>query len=421
MSTPTQMTRTSIQLYRDCLRLAKHIGGKSKKGIAIRTLVRREFEKGRDETDPEKIEALKANAVRGLSNYLVLANSSKDKNLRDAMKDQQRRPTEDAGPAQAEFREFDAAADAKPTPAAAAATPAEDGGASGKGVENVTKKLEGRLEAGDFYGALQMYKTLYMRFLKGDDPDASQQLKAIELALDAAVNLLKHDQSKAATEMATLMVTVYVDFEYPVDDENKARIRRINDAFLAKPTFCADQALFLKQAVKWTAEHGSRKRGDPELQLLLARAYQQAKDYTHAAKHYLHAEKPTEFGDMLVQWSKEGYASESDLYLARAVLQLLSLENLRDANKVNDTFIAAYKKENRPVDLPLFNFVRFLLLTLERDALPLFQVLQERYAPALARDPALKSYLSAIGQKFYGLQPPRTGLSSLLEMFSGGM
>lgn len=30
-------------------------------------------------------------------------------------------------------------------------------------------------------------------------------------------------------------------------------------------------------------------------------------------------------------------------------------------------------------------------------------------------------YLSVIGQKFYGLQPPRNGLSSLLEMFSGGM
>lgn len=36
----------------------------SKKGQAIRELVRREFEKGRDETDPEKVEALKAKCVR---------------------------------------------------------------------------------------------------------------------------------------------------------------------------------------------------------------------------------------------------------------------------------------------------------------------------------------------------------------------
>lgn len=35
----------------------------SKKGQAIKELVRREFEKGRSETDPEKIEALKAKYV----------------------------------------------------------------------------------------------------------------------------------------------------------------------------------------------------------------------------------------------------------------------------------------------------------------------------------------------------------------------
>ncbi|POM79750.1 mitochondrial protein [Phytophthora palmivora] len=90
------------QLYRDCLRLAKHIGGNSKKGQAIKELVRREFEKGRSETDPEKIEALKANAVRGLSNYLMLANSSKDQRLHDAMN----KKSKDDGPEQAEYRDL---------------------------------------------------------------------------------------------------------------------------------------------------------------------------------------------------------------------------------------------------------------------------------------------------------------------------
>ncbi|TYZ62747.1 hypothetical protein PybrP1_000188 [[Pythium] brassicae (nom. inval.)] len=101
----TKVSRTSLQLYRDCMRLAKHIGGKSKKGEAIRSLIRREFEKGRAEVDPEKIEALKTNAIRGLSNYLVLANSSKDKQLQSAMKMQQQKQSE-TGPAQAEYREL---------------------------------------------------------------------------------------------------------------------------------------------------------------------------------------------------------------------------------------------------------------------------------------------------------------------------
>lgn len=296
------------------------------------------------------------------------------------------------------------------------------GTASGStGVENVSRKLEDRLASGDYYGALQMYKTLFMRYLKGDDPDYEQQQKAVSLALDASINLLRHAQATSAAEMGTLMISVYEDFDYPVDEANKDRIRRINAAFVERPEFSAELAGVLKVAVKWSAEKGSRKRGDSELQHLLALAYRQAKDFTHAAKHYLHAEKPVEFAAMLFEWANEGYASELDLYLARAVLQLLSLENLRDANKVYEEFVAACKKANKSTDMPLINFVRFLLLTLERDALPLFQLLQERYAPALARDAALRSYLSAIGQKFYGLQPPRTGLSSLLEMFGGGL
>jgi hypothetical protein len=72
---------------------------------------------------------------------------------------------------------------------------------------------------------------------------------------------------------------------------------------------------------RWSAEEGSRRRGDPELQLLLARAYQSVGDYSHASKHYLHSENPSEFAKMLYTWSKEGYSSEVELYITRVVLQ----------------------------------------------------------------------------------------------------
>lgn len=107
--------------------------------------------------------------------------------------------------------------------AAASATATEQ---DPSGVENVTRKLEAQLAAGDFYGALQMYKTLFMRFLKGDAPDAAQQLKAIELALEAALCLIRHAQNTAATEMANLMVSVYSDFHIPVDETSKGAIGR---------------------------------------------------------------------------------------------------------------------------------------------------------------------------------------------------
>ncbi|RHY89052.1 hypothetical protein DYB37_001782 [Aphanomyces astaci] len=66
MSGIPQVSRTSLQVGHHC----------TKKGEAIRSMLRAEFRKSIHETDEVKIENLKANAVRGLSNYLVLANSS---------------------------------------------------------------------------------------------------------------------------------------------------------------------------------------------------------------------------------------------------------------------------------------------------------------------------------------------------------
>ena len=67
-----ELERTTVQLYRDCLRVAKHIGGDSAKGVQLRGVARSAFKRNAGETDPEKIKALRADAVRALSNYLVM-------------------------------------------------------------------------------------------------------------------------------------------------------------------------------------------------------------------------------------------------------------------------------------------------------------------------------------------------------------
>ncbi len=78
--------RTAIELYRDLLRLVSHIapGTTSPKSRALRTLVRSEFDKSRylspdDPADFMKIESLKANAVRALSNYMLYEGGIQDK------------------------------------------------------------------------------------------------------------------------------------------------------------------------------------------------------------------------------------------------------------------------------------------------------------------------------------------------------
>ena len=60
-----------------------HVGGNSAKGKQLRKVVRGEFLKNKDETDEAKINALKNNAVRALTNYLMMESSMKDQKLRD--------------------------------------------------------------------------------------------------------------------------------------------------------------------------------------------------------------------------------------------------------------------------------------------------------------------------------------------------
>lgn len=72
---PTQ--RTGIELYRDLFRLVNHIApGSSPKSIMLRAMIRTEFDKSRSLSpdkaeDAPKIESMKSNAVRALSNYML--------------------------------------------------------------------------------------------------------------------------------------------------------------------------------------------------------------------------------------------------------------------------------------------------------------------------------------------------------------
>lgn len=71
------------------MRLVRHITpGYSPKARALRHTVRSQFDAGRHETDPIKVENLKANAVRALSNYMLYQSAQKDDQLQQAMKDQ---------------------------------------------------------------------------------------------------------------------------------------------------------------------------------------------------------------------------------------------------------------------------------------------------------------------------------------------
>ena len=58
--------------------------------------------------------------------------------------------------------------------------------------------------------------------------------------------------------------------------------------------------------------------------------------------------------------------------------------DIKGAYIVQEKFLVLCREKP---DTPLLHFVDFLLQTLQRDALPLFNLLRSKYKPSLDRDP----------------------------------
>ncbi len=146
---------------------------------------------------------------------------------------------------------------------------------------------------------------------------------------------------------------------------------------------------FLKNCLKWSRLCGrnptEKQNGSTEIHKMQANAFLIKKEYARAIKHFILADSPDDLSECLYQWGQQVYPSEKDLTITRGVLQLLTLGNLKDANYVFDKLLQKWGT-NLP-QTPLINFTKFLLLTLEREAYPLFQLLSQKYALSLDRDP----------------------------------
>ena len=278
--------------------------------------------------------------------------------------------------------------------------------------------MSASIEQGDLYQALQLFKTQHARAKKKGDI-----AQAIELAYRGANLMLEKNEVNAGSELARDFIELLKSQSEVNYDKVLQEVITIDSNFakLEGDEALRERKRFLKAAIDFTAERGPWTSGDSELHRLASLAALKEQDIMLATKHMLHAHRPDELAAMLVKWAKLGPESERDLYLARAVLQLLCLENLRDANAVNKAFRAEFPD----LDTPLLRFIGYLLRTLERDAYPLFQVLRSKYAPSIARGTTQTSsfdaYLDKIASVFYGVAAPKSGMASMMESLMKGL
>nr|POE58463.1 golgi to er traffic protein 4 like [Quercus suber] len=112
-------------------------------------------------------------------------------------------------------------------------------------------------------------------------------------------------------------------------------------------------------------------------------------DMARVSNHFVRGNSPKKFASVLVNFMGKCYPDEDDLAIARAILMFLAMGNLRDANYLMDE--TKKQLESNQLDFPqsdLIQFIIYLLQTLQRDALPLFNMLRASYKTSIEREPA---------------------------------
>ncbi|XP_009788300.1 protein GET4 isoform X2 [Nicotiana tabacum] len=287
--------------------------------------------------------------------------------------------------------------------------------------ENIDK-LEKVIKEGNYYGAQQMYKSTSARYVS-----AERYSDALNVLQSGACLQLDKAQITCGAELSLLFAETLAKAKVSYDEDtlDDDDLQKLSEAIAAAKTRVEGCSSFLKAAIKWSAEFGAHRYGSPELHDMLADyMYSESPevDIGKVSFHFVRGRNPKKFASALVNFMGKCYPGEDDLAIVRAILMYLSLGNLRDANKLMDEVKMEVELKN--LNFPsseLTQFVNYLLLTLQRDALPLFNMLRQTYKSSIDRESTFNELLDEIAEKFYGVRRrnPLEGIGDFFKMMGG--
>lgn len=144
---------------------------------------------------------------------------------------------------------------------------------------------------------------------------------------------------------------------------------------------------------------------------LIAQIYWSEGNLERARLHFLVSKDGSACGQMLIELSKsKGYEKECDLFIVQVILQQLCIKELSTALQTFETYTKFHPKiacTEPPFNMPLINFLYFLLNSVDTKKLQLFQTLCDLYKPSLDRDASYEKYLQKIGIIYFNAPAPQ--------------
>lgn len=301
--------------------------------------------------------------------------------------------------------------------------------------DKTLKKLKLALEAGEFYHAHQIYRSVCNRYFT-----QANYGKAISMLYEGAMELLKYDQYASASDLGVYLIKAYTASETKVDSTSFGRIMDILRKF---PSSEKTRSSIIVSALDWNTKFSKLRSGEPLFHDALASMYENEGNFLLAENHYIFGTDDTSetFAGMLFRWAASVEPLNFGFFFTRSILSLIVTGNASKATRTGKAFVievAQHRPElvsaNDKSDAvpefiefkePLLNFVQLLLLLLPKaGARNLYAQLRNRYQPQLV-NPIFNfsEYLDRIGEQYFGIriQRPVNILQSLMSnMFNPG-
>lgn len=300
-------------------------------------------------------------------------------------------------------------------------------------VQKAVTKLRNSLTEGQPYDGQQMFKTIYHRFR------AQKKLQDCYKLLEEGARLqLQEGQLNCGVELAQMLVEAYVRDNASCSRDNMQRVLYIIDAFPRPQTHTDGNNDAVEQctkvtlaAIKWAKRHNNATTTVQKLHDKLAAYMWECHGWRglgQVSQHYIRGKDMTGFAAALAQSVGEGNPEEEDLFVVRAVLQLLAVgkgngldEKLEDAHELLQSYESMMRR-GLP-DTPIMHFINLLIKALEHRSLKLAEMLQTTYSVSLAREAQLSGLLQRIKQVYLGAQSSggmQEMMSSMLQMLTSG-
>ncbi|KAI5291902.1 hypothetical protein KEM52_000043 [Ascosphaera acerosa] len=258
---------------------------------------------------------------------------------------------------------------------------------------------------------------------------------------------LQKGASASGGDLAIMLVRdVYVKAEWDCDHEGveqEGRMKRLIDLLWAFPYEEPTRKRFLSEMITWSADFGDYETGHPTLHWHIGKLAAEDQEPYEAESHLALANEraPELLADLEHEWYTHNEPHTAGVFACRAVVPFLLAGTLQHANRAFDAFVRALTRSGKSVPvqqvsgqsvdvqffptLPLLNFLRLLLATIQRGAQSqdLFRQLAKQYAAAIEEVDGLEPAVARIGEVYFGLAIPRQSnmlMDMMGAMFGGG-